>query len=191
MFWPAIFRFKEFAPIEKVYYDTDKCAIKSFKFPHVYTPVADYILKHEQLLSERYEFMYERMAKHSKLMAAAFVNSAYYMLMYADHVEGCDLDGGDIITSPGYYDYSSIQNKNYIPVGFERTYCPAIGALITPSRIYYDPEIDKIYYKGEWLQFDKGRPAEYKSKLLYKEMVLKKNINGVVYIDTGEHIYLK
>lgn len=189
--WPALFRFKEYAPIEKVYYDCETHAIKNLRFPPVYAPVPEYILRHEQLLPERYEFMFERMSKHSRLIAVAFVNSAYYMLMYSDHVEGCDLEGEDVVAVAGYYDYSSMQDKPYLPVGFEKTYCPAVGSLITPGRIFYDPATDMIYYKGAWQKFIGGTPSEFKSKKLYKELILTKNKDGVVFTDTGANIYLK
>lgn len=191
MQWPALFRFREFAPIEKVYYDIESSTIKGLRFPAVYGPAEDYILPHEKLVQERYEFMYERMDKNSKLIAIAFVNSAYYMSMYTDHVEGCDLEGGDVVSVIGYYDYLSLVTKPMICVGFERTFCPAIGPLITPGRIFYDKQIDKIYYKGYWVSFKEGTPVEFKSKALYKEMIQQKNVNGVVYIGNDRHIYLR
>lgn len=191
MQWPALYRFKEYAPIEKTYYDIEKKEIKGLRFPAVYGPAKDFIVTHEHLLPERYEPMYERFSKHAKLIAVAFVNSMYYMYMYTDRVEGSDVDGEDSEVIPGFYDYSSMQNRTYIPVGFEKTFCPVVSSLITPSRIFYDPEINKIYYKGSWIDFDKGTPAEFKSKSLYKELLLTKSKNGVVYTDSGDHIYLR
>lgn len=189
MFLPALFRFREEAPIEHVYYDTEKGALKNLKFISPFQPRDMEGLTHEALTVPLWDKLYSRMEKHSALIGVALVNGVHLFCFYPTYVEYIEFDKVDVI--PNRFDYSYMQEQDLIPVGFEKTYCPCIETLITPGRIFYDFDSRKIYYKGEWIISEGYTPDRFTGKSLYKQLLSgQPKKSGVVNTDTGKPKFL-
>lgn len=190
MKWPGVYRVFPQSPIVLADYDYAKQKIGPFRFQPIYGYAEDLVRKQENLLESRYSFMFGEMLKYKSLLAIVLVNSSYYLKCYVDTVEIVNLKGEALEREPGLYDYTSMVNEDVIPVGFEKTYCKTVDVLITPGRIYYSPKRKAILYKEEWVEVD-HEPVKFTGKSLYKILVSEKTADGIVKVNSSEHISLK
>jgi hypothetical protein len=181
MNWPGIYRVYNQSAIILADYDYLKKKIGPFVFPHIYAYSADYVSRSEDILLERYTYMFEEMLKYKALLAVVLVNSEYYMKCFTDRVDLVNRDGYLLASVPGHHDYTVEHNEELIPVGFEKTYCAIVDVLITPARIYYSNERKAIFFKNEWIQIDYV-PTKFTSKSLYKDLVENVRADGVIQV---------
>jgi len=189
--WPGYWRMFKQGVIEKAFYDCDKKEAKgAYRIPSIYGYSKENTLDDlEQLSQNRVDEIYAYFHKRSDLLGVFLVNSLYYMLVYQHTVE-IRLNGERLESLAYNSPTVNMIPMNWVPVGFERTICETVEALIPPGRIYANPESTVIYYKGKFQRNEAGPLSEMKNISLYKELIRNKNKNGILFSATGEHILL-
>lgn len=190
--WPGYWRpFKQGA-IEFVNYDCVKMTVKGrYKIPMIYQYSKENTLDDLDYLGQfRRDEMFQYFQRRSDLLGVFLVNSLYYMLVYKNTVE-IRLAGERLESL--HYQSPTVDSipTDWIPVGFERTYCETVEALITPGRIYASPDSKVYYYKGEFIMNKYGELSKTTDLASYKLLLRNKNGNGILFLATGEHIILE
>jgi hypothetical protein len=190
--WPALFRFIDFAPIEKTYYDVSTQSVKGFEFESPYGVMdcrIDESESHNSATAVAFIPAYELFARDPSIMGVVLANNENLFFLYPDSV-GFLNDDGFLIRRASRMDFSSVRGKEFIPCGYERTYVDLVEVNIYPGIIFYCPEIDKIYYKGSFHKLDGLKVKESKSMMIYRRLVLT-NKNGAIMLEDGNIHFLE
>ena len=177
------------APIILAEYDCVSESLMDFKFPSPYIYVDEYVRNFDQIGEDKYAYMYKAMLKHRDLLAVAIATNTYLLELFPNRVIGEAFDGSDVRILESYHDYSSLSKEPIIPVGFERTVCPTIDVLITPGRIFYNQEMEMIFYKNKWSKFP-HKPVKWTGKSLYKTL-MRVGGEGIIYTGTDTPIIIE
>ena len=190
--WPGYWRMFKQSPIEFALYEIEKKTVKgNISFPYIYGPSEDYLVSDlTSIAQERIDTIFDYFQKHPNLLGVFVVNSLYYMLAFNQKIE-IHLDNEKLEAIAYQSDSVDAIPTNWIPVGFERTICPTLEALITPGRIYMSPDCTSLYYKGEVIPNIYDGVLEYKSADLYKDLLRHKNKNGILFSVISGHILLE
>jgi hypothetical protein len=190
MKFPGLYRRYNEAPIVPAEYDVPSQSLLDLKFPLPYEYVEEYAVDFDHLDDLKLSTMYDAFLKRKEILAVVLINNDYVAMLYPNKVftvHTGDEENEDNITIDSFYDYSTYANEPIVPVGFERTFCKTASALITPGRIFYNPETKKVFYKNKWCALPNGmEPKEYKKKDLYKKLVSTPEGKGIICVGEGK-----
>lgn len=190
--WPGYWRMFRQGNIEKAKYDCVTNTVKDvYKVPLIYGYSKENTLDDiDELGQDRLDEIFTYFQKRSDLLGVFLVNSLYYMLVFQNTIE-IRLNGERLESISYSSPTVNAMPKDWIPVGFERTICETVEALIPPGRIYANPDLTVFYYQGKFVKNEFGTLAEMKNISLYKELLKNKNKNGILFLSTGGHILLE
>lgn len=187
MRWPGIYRLVPEGEIILGHYDYEKKQLGPYKFDSIYGFAPNLTIENiEDLLQERFDFMYKAMLTSKKLLAVVFINNEFYLKVYPSSLEMYNYDGDAEVSKLTSIDHIT---EELVPVGFIKTYVKSFKVLITPQRIFYSPKRKSILVGETWIEM-KESPAEWKGLSLYKELV-KTDFDYVIHLADGTNKYFR